>query len=183
MSDGGGRIEAHAQRLFKGLCRNGNGTLSFNCPAHDDGRASGSLAVSQNGRPLLKCHAGCTNREIAQALGFKADRDLYSALDGRLNGKSRTPRKVVVRGAVRDAQKKAASIPDATTRVVVLAVAARDVRRQASTQGNRAGRREQQNESVAHHPAALRSATGGACTTATRSEREETRADRPRLRQ
>ncbi len=47
------------------------------CPAHPDRRASLSIAETRDGRLLVKCHAGCTRRDILAALGLR-DRDLFS---------------------------------------------------------------------------------------------------------
>ena len=41
------------------------------CPAHDDRNASLSIAEGQDGRVLLKCHAGCTFEQITAAAGVK----------------------------------------------------------------------------------------------------------------
>lgn len=54
------------------------------CPAHDDRRASLSIARGDDGRVLLHCHAGCTPVEICSALGLKLV-DLFAS-DGRRNG-------------------------------------------------------------------------------------------------
>src|SRR5439155_12900589 len=58
----------HAQRSGKGwLAR---------CPAHDDRKPSLSIDEGADGRALLKCHAGCDNTAILDALGMKP-RDLF----------------------------------------------------------------------------------------------------------
>lgn len=49
--------------------RSGSG-WSARCPAHDDKVASLSIGVGHDGRALLCCHAGCTAREITDALGL-----------------------------------------------------------------------------------------------------------------
>ncbi|MCL5281434.1 MAG: AAA family ATPase [Planctomycetes bacterium] len=51
------------------------------CPAHDDRRASLSIAAGDDGRALVHCHAGCTPEAVASALGL-ALADLMPA-DGR----------------------------------------------------------------------------------------------------
>ncbi len=48
---------------------NGNGWMA-RCPAHDDGRASLSVAVGDDGRALIHCHAGCTTEAVVAALGL-----------------------------------------------------------------------------------------------------------------
>ncbi|MGD9721417.1 MAG: DUF3987 domain-containing protein [Pirellulales bacterium] len=48
------------------------------CPAHDDRRASLSIAEGEDGRVLLKCHAGCSLEAICEAMGLKPT-DLFVA--------------------------------------------------------------------------------------------------------
>ncbi len=40
------------------------------CPAHDDRRPSLSIAEGDDGRALVKCHAGCTPHSIVRAVGL-----------------------------------------------------------------------------------------------------------------
>ncbi len=40
------------------------------CPAHEDRNPSLSIAQGDDGRALLKCHAGCTAEEIVRSLGL-----------------------------------------------------------------------------------------------------------------
>ena len=47
------------------------------CPAHDDGRASLSVARRNDGGAIVNCHAGCTPEEITAALGLTIH-DLYN---------------------------------------------------------------------------------------------------------
>jgi putative DNA primase/helicase len=47
------------------------------CPAHDDRRASLSVAEGDDGRVLLRCHAGCSTESVARALGLEL-RDLFA---------------------------------------------------------------------------------------------------------
>lgn len=47
--------------------RNGGGYLCH-CPAHDDGRRSLSLKVSEDGRLLAHCFAGCEFKDIAREI-------------------------------------------------------------------------------------------------------------------
>ena len=51
---------------------------SARCPAHDDRRASLSVSDGDDGRALVKCHAGCTFDAIVSALGLMP-RDLMPA--------------------------------------------------------------------------------------------------------
>jgi hypothetical protein len=44
---------------------------SARCPAHDDRRASLSIAQGDGGKILLKCHAGCDTAAIMAAVGLK----------------------------------------------------------------------------------------------------------------
>lgn len=44
---------------------------SARCPAHEDRRASLSIAEGDDGRALVKCHAGCTAEAIVAALGLR----------------------------------------------------------------------------------------------------------------
>src|SRR6516164_9676855 len=38
------------------------------CPAHDDQHGSLSIGEAGNGKPLLKCHAGCSQDAVISAL-------------------------------------------------------------------------------------------------------------------
>lgn len=61
------------------------------CPAHDDRRPSLSIRI-KDGRALVKCFAGCTNREIADALGI-SERELYAMLEADESGDTDSVRK------------------------------------------------------------------------------------------
>jgi hypothetical protein len=50
--------------------RNGHGWAS-RCPAHDDRRPSLSISEGDDGRALIKCHAGCTVDAICKAVGMQ----------------------------------------------------------------------------------------------------------------
>ena len=54
---------------------NGSG-WSAQCPAHDDQHPSLSIAEGDDGRVLLKCHAGCTTEEIVEKLDLNIS-DLF----------------------------------------------------------------------------------------------------------
>lgn len=56
------------------------GRWQARCPAHEDKRASLSVAAGEDGRILLKCHAGCELGDIVSALGLKAS-DLFQEHD------------------------------------------------------------------------------------------------------
>lgn len=62
-------LERVLERL-EGVKRSGNGWVAL-CPAHDDQRASLSVAEGDNGEVLLFCHVGCKFRDIMQALGMR----------------------------------------------------------------------------------------------------------------
>lgn len=46
------------------------GGWSCRCPAHDDRRPSLSIGTGDNGRALLKCHAGCPTPDVLAVLGL-----------------------------------------------------------------------------------------------------------------
>lgn len=55
---------------FPNAKRAGSGWL-VRCPAHDDGKASLSIGQGEDGRVLLKCHAGCAAESIVAAVGLQ----------------------------------------------------------------------------------------------------------------
>jgi hypothetical protein len=73
----------------QGVRRNGTGWTA-RCPAHDDRTPSLSIAQGDDGRVLLKCHAGCTHKEIAAALGIE-ERELFPPTEAAATP-SRPPR-------------------------------------------------------------------------------------------
>ena len=62
---------------FEGV-RGSGGRWVARCPAHDDRQASLSLGMGDDGRVLIKCHAGCPTDAVVEALGLKM-RDLFPA--------------------------------------------------------------------------------------------------------
>ena len=62
------RLEDVLARL-EGVNRSGAGYMA-RCPAHDDRRASLSVAEGEDGRVLLFCQAGCQTADVAAALGL-----------------------------------------------------------------------------------------------------------------
>lgn len=57
------------------------------CPAHEDDKASLSVSVGDDGRALLKCHAGCNAGDVVARLGLQWS-DLYAEpLPKRESGK------------------------------------------------------------------------------------------------
>lgn len=79
---------------FPDAKRSGNG-FTARCPSHDDQRASLSITKADDGKVLLKCHAGCDVTEIMAALGLSVS-DLFPSkirkVSPSLNGKSTTPK-------------------------------------------------------------------------------------------
>jgi hypothetical protein len=61
---------------LKRVRRSGDG-WSAGCPAHDDRHASLSVGEGNDGRILVKCHAGCSIEEIVGALGLEL-KDLFA---------------------------------------------------------------------------------------------------------
>jgi hypothetical protein len=74
------RAEDFVRRL-DGVRANGSG-WSARCPAHDDRRASLSVAEGEDGRVLLRCHAGCEVVAVVAALGM-TERDLFAPREER----------------------------------------------------------------------------------------------------
>ncbi len=58
-----------------------NGYWMARCPAHDDSEPSLSVSAADDGRVLLKCHAGCSVEAIVQACGLKMG-DLFKRRGG-----------------------------------------------------------------------------------------------------
>lgn len=52
------------------------------CPAHDDRKASLSIAEGNDGRVLLKCFCGCPIESICNAIGIQV-KDLFLKKKGR----------------------------------------------------------------------------------------------------
>lgn len=52
------------------------------CPSHDDRRNSLSFEEADDGRALVKCHAGCTTEQIVAELGLEL-KDLFPAPAGK----------------------------------------------------------------------------------------------------
>jgi len=63
----------------------GNGSCSTRCPSHDDRNASLSVSAGREGRILVRCHAGCSTKEIVDALGL-FPRDLFQSNGSTPNG-------------------------------------------------------------------------------------------------
>ena len=61
-------VEALLAKL-PGARQSGTG-WSARCPAHEDRRASLSIAEGDDGRTLIRCHAGCSVDAICAAVGL-----------------------------------------------------------------------------------------------------------------
>ena len=72
-------IETLKARL-SGIKKSGNG-WSTRCPVHDDRTASLSITECEDGKVLLKCHAGCDTEGVLSAIGLTwADLFCWGAL-------------------------------------------------------------------------------------------------------
>jgi hypothetical protein len=77
--------------LLKSVKKSGKGHTA-KCPAHEDRQASLSIGAGDDGRVLLKCHAGCTIDQIVSALGL-TKADLFSQDGKKGGGGNKTSRK------------------------------------------------------------------------------------------
>lgn len=73
-ADSSGPVARVLDRL--GNVRRSSDGWTARCPAHGDKRNSLSVAVGDDGRVLLKCHAGCENEAVVRAMGMEW-RDLF----------------------------------------------------------------------------------------------------------
>ncbi len=73
--------------LLDGVRRCGNGWVA-RCPAHDDRTPSLSVGEGEDGRVLVKCHAGCENDAIVAALGITIP-SLFPDNDGLSDARER----------------------------------------------------------------------------------------------
>ncbi len=62
-------IDTFLAALPRPATRSGNG-WEARCPAHEDAHASLSLTTGEDGRVLVKCHAGCPTEAIVAAVGL-----------------------------------------------------------------------------------------------------------------
>ena len=53
-----------------------NGYWMARCPVHLDNNPSLSVSVADDGRILVKCHAGCSTEDIVERVGLKLS-DLF----------------------------------------------------------------------------------------------------------
>ena len=74
-----------------GIRRSGSGWQG-KCPAHEDRVASLSVAVGDDGRALLKCHAGCSLEAVTDGLGIRPS-DLFTDRNFSMSRSSTTSRR------------------------------------------------------------------------------------------
>ena len=74
-----------AETIAKALGgRKAGTTWMARCPAHDDSRPSLSISVGKVGKVLVRCHAGCDQRDVIAAL---TERGLWDST-GKRSGRS-----------------------------------------------------------------------------------------------
>jgi hypothetical protein len=87
-------LSAPLERLLSALEAHGcrpkrNGPNAYaRCPAHEDKRASLSVSVGEDGRALVKCHAGCKTADVLAALGLEA-KNLFPESEKKKKGERR----------------------------------------------------------------------------------------------
>jgi len=97
--------------------RNGKGWIA-KCPAHDDRRPSLSVAEGDDGRALVRCHAGCSTEEVVARLGLS----MADLMPGDRSGADRThvPRPARAVSSTSAASKPAKTYGDAADAVAEL---------------------------------------------------------------
>ncbi len=76
-------------------------TWMARCPAHDDSSPSLAISAGSNGKVLVRCHAGCDQRDVIAAL---IERGLWDATGKRHGGIARKHRKNLEREPDPDAK-------------------------------------------------------------------------------
>jgi phage/plasmid primase-like uncharacterized protein len=76
-------------------------TWMARCPAHDDSRPSLAISVGRHGNVLVRCHAGCDQRDVIAAL---SERGLWDATGNPPGGIARKHRKNLEREPDPDAK-------------------------------------------------------------------------------
>ncbi len=76
-------------------------TWMARCPVHDDSSPSLAISAGSNGKVLVRCHAGCDQRDVIAAL---SERGLWDATDKRPSGIARKHRKNLEREPDSDAK-------------------------------------------------------------------------------
>jgi putative DNA primase/helicase len=75
-----------AQHLAKALGgRKAGAAWMARCPAHDDREPSLPITEGENGKMLVRCHAGCDQRDVIEALRSRG----LCENAGRYGGRSR----------------------------------------------------------------------------------------------
>lgn len=91
-TDRGGEGVTTAADIVRGLNGHWHGRYAMcRCPAHQDGTPSLSVSETRDKRPLVKCHAGCDQRAVIDALRL---RDLWPS--GRLVSDPAAPQHLTV---------------------------------------------------------------------------------------
>lgn len=80
-------------------------TWMARCPVHDDRSPSLSISASKDGKVLVRCHAGCDQRDLIAAL---RERGLWQTT-GRLLGITRKPRRRIAEEPDAEALKRSAA--------------------------------------------------------------------------
>ena len=77
------------------------------CPAHEDRNPSLSISEGEDGRVLLKCHAGCATENVVAALGIKMADLMPTKLDQQVSQRAQaTGQRIVKCYDYRDEQSK-----------------------------------------------------------------------------
>ena len=58
--------------ILKNVKQTGEAQWACSCPAHNDANPSLTVSLADDGRILLRCHAGCSFEEIRRAMGLEA---------------------------------------------------------------------------------------------------------------
>jgi hypothetical protein len=87
-----GRLHDLLSRL-RDVEKKGDRQWQARCPAHEDQRASLSIGQGDDGRLLIKCHAGCNTADVLAAIGMKMS-DLMPPRESA-NGKATKKGKIV----------------------------------------------------------------------------------------
>lgn len=95
-----------AETIARALCGHRAGaTWMARCPVHEDRRPSLSISTGKDGKVLVRCHAGCDQRDLIAAL---QKRGLWQT-DGRLSGIARKPRRRIAEEPDAGALKRSAA--------------------------------------------------------------------------
>jgi putative DNA primase/helicase len=91
---------ASAETIAKALCgRKAGSGWAARCPAHDDREPSLSIRHGDNGKVLIRCHAGCDQGRVIAAL---RSRGLWDERGQRQHWLWRTDRLLLGRVGVRN---------------------------------------------------------------------------------